>query len=307
MRGTALIATVAAVMIAPAGSAQQAERPHVYGIAGTRFYVTDVKTAREFYLAATDTKRACDWCETEEPSAFRLPSGQFLLLTKMTVKQGVSRLAEVSFDADHLKELAQLFKANNIRYEITRADRAITMIRATDPGGNLVCFLDKDTPRQYKAYYPNAQPDAKLTERMLHVGFVVRDREVMDHFYKDILGFHVYWQGGIKDGETDWVDMQVPDGTDWVEYMLNAGADTDEKTLGMMNHVALGVQDVHAAYRGLLDVRAGLRVGEEPKIGRDGKWQLNLYDPDRTRVELMEFTPVRKPCCGEYTGPHPSQ
>ena len=44
---------------------------------------------------------------------------------------------------------------------------------------------------------------------------------------------------------------------------------------------------------------------EQPKIGRDGKWQLNLYDPDGTRVELMEFTPVEKPCCSEFTGEHP--
>jgi hypothetical protein len=34
---------------------------------------------------------------------------------------------------------------------------------------------------------------------------------------------------------------------------------------------------------------------------------LNLYDPDETRVELMEFAPVEKPCCAEYTGPHPGQ
>jgi hypothetical protein len=36
---------------------------------------------------------------------------------------------------------------------------------------------------------------------------------------------------------------------------------------------------------------------EKPEIGRDGKWQLNLYDPNFTRVELMEPKPVRKPCC----------
>lgn len=28
--------------------------------------------------------------------------------------------------------------------------------------------------------------------------------------------------------------------------------------------------------------------GQQPKICRDGKWQLNLYDPDLTRTELME-------------------
>jgi hypothetical protein len=42
-------------------------------------------------------------------------------------------------------------------------------------------------------------------------------------------------------------------------------------------------------------------------MGKDGKWQLNVFDPDLTRVELMEFKPVEKPCCSGFTGPHPSQ
>jgi hypothetical protein len=61
--------------------------------------------------------------------------------------------------------------------------------------------------------------------------------------------------------------------------------------------------DIHAAIRQLL--KNGMHLTEEPKIDRDGKWQLNLCDPDGTRVELMEFAPVEKPCCAAYTGPHP--
>ncbi len=139
--------------------------------------------------------------------------------------------------------------------------------------------------------------------RIIHAGWVVKNRAAMETFYKDILGFHIYWSGGMKDGETDWVDMQVPDGTDWIEFMLNVPADADKQTLGVMNHIALGVPDIHAAQQQLL--KNGWKGTEQPKIGRDGKWQLNLYDPDGTRVELMEFTPVEKPCCSEYTGPHP--
>ena len=30
---------------------------------------------------------------------------------------------------------------------------------------------------------------------------------------------------------------------------------------------------------------------QPPKIGRDGKWQLNLYDPNFTRAELMDGVP----------------
>jgi hypothetical protein len=40
-------------------------------------------------------------------------------------------------------------------------------------------------------------------------------------------------------------------------------------------------------------------------MGRDGKWQANLYDPDGTRVELMEFQPVTKPCCSNFTASSP--
>jgi hypothetical protein len=99
--------------------------------------------------------------------------------------------------------------------------------------------------------------------------------------------------------------MQVPDGTDWTEYMLGVSPNASHKTLGVMNHIALGVPDIHAAQQQL--IKNGWKGTEQPKIGRDGKWQLNLYDPDQTRVELMEFTPVEKPCCSEYTGPHPRQ
>ena len=44
-----------------------------------------------------------------------------------------------------------------------------------------------------------------------------------------------------------------------------------------------------------------------PQIGRDGKWQFNLYAPDGTRVELMEFQPAVKPCCSPFLLPSPTK
>ncbi len=86
----------------------------------------------------------------------------------------------------------------------------------------------------------------------------------------------------------------MPDGTDWIEYLLNVDPKADKKELGVRNHIALGVPDVRAAEE--LE-KNGVPLPEKPEIGRDGKWQLNLYDANDTRVELMEFTPVEKPCC----------
>ena len=69
--------------------------------------------------------------------------------------------------------------------------------------------------------------------------------------------------------------------------------------------MALGVDDMKAAQK-LLESRGWKpSENEHAQIGKDGKWQLNLYDPDGTRVELMEFKPVAKPCCSAYALPHP--
>jgi len=162
-----------------------------------------------------------------------------------------------------------------------------------DPNGHIVEFVQFMPASLPSRNFGKALSATRISERMIHVGLTVEDRPAADHFYKDILGFKEIWHGGRQDDRTDWVDMRVPEGTDWLEYMLNV-RHPDARVLGIVHHLALGVPDVHSGYQAVL--QRGLQP-EEPKIGRDGKWQLNLYDPDLTRVELMEPKPVRKPCC----------
>ena len=76
--------------------------------------------------------------------------------------------------------------------------------------------------------------------------------------------------------------------------MLNVH-DPDPTELGVMHHLALGVPSAQDGYETAL--KRGYKSEEKPQIGRDGKWQFNLYDPNLTRVELMEPKPVQKPCC----------
>jgi hypothetical protein len=74
-----------------------------------------------------------------------------------------------------------------------------------------------------------------------------------------------------------------------------------------MDHFALGVHDIKSTALALYD---GDRIPERtsgPKIGRDGKWQYNLFSPDGTRAEIMELQPVGKPCCSEFTAASPTE
>ena len=143
---------------------------------------------------------------------------------------------------------------------------------------------------------------------MIHTGFVVYHRDAEDHFYRDLLGFRLYWHGADKPGTTDdWVAMQVPDGTDWLEYMLNQPEHMDLQLTGVMNHISVGVADMKKA-QSVMESHGWKPHGDEAaEIGKDGKWQLDVFDPDLSRVELMEFKPTQKPCCNDFTGPHPAE
>jgi hypothetical protein len=94
--------------------------------------------------------------------------------------------------------------------------------------------------------------------------------------------------------------MHAANGSNWLEYMLNVHNPSVGRR-GVMNHLALGVDSIQSPYQTLLS--RGLTPPATPKIGVDGKWQLNLYDPNDTRVELMEFQPVRTPCCSPMLQP----
>ena len=75
------------------------------------------------------------------------------------------------------------------------------------------------------------------------------------------------------------------------------------KELGVQNHFSFGVKNVHDASAQLRF--NGLRTFDGPEVGRDGKDSLDAYDPDGTRVEVMEFIPKEKPCCHPYSAEHP--
>jgi catechol 2,3-dioxygenase-like lactoylglutathione lyase family enzyme len=129
----------------------------------------------------------------------------------------------------------------------------------------------------------------RISDRMLHVGVTVADVAAADGFYKDLLGFAEIWRGGTNDNVTSWINMKLPDSTDYVEYMLVEGK-VDRQRLGTLHHLALQVPDMQKALeilreRPLGSIPAHIR---SPQVGRNNRWQLNLYDPDGSRTELME-------------------
>jgi catechol 2,3-dioxygenase-like lactoylglutathione lyase family enzyme len=279
------------------------KRPHIYGIASVRVLVTNVSEAQEFYGKLISRDHPCIWCGQPQRNTFSVNAVQFVEVAKPAASTS-NRIDEITFATNDVSALKKYFAAHNVpttgpphperASDVAKQPDVFLSVR--DPEGHRISFVQMNA--EVLDEFSKSQ-----TARLIHAGFIVRDRAQEDGFYKDILGFHLYWHGGMKDDETNWVSMQVPDGTDWLEYMLNVSPEADKHTIGVMNHIAIGISDIEAENYKVR--KNGIAVREEPKIGRDGKWQLNLYDPDDTRVEFMEFKPVQKPCCSDYTGPHP--
>lgn len=278
-------------------------RPAISGISYVSFYADDIPKSEAFYTSVVG------WEQLPAGTAgsgvrFYANHQQFIELIAPPRPGMIDRLAGFGFVTSNAEQLRRYLTAHGVAVPpaITAEADGSRSFFVRDPEGNSVGFT------QLGRYRVRAPKDLsqRLSTHIIHVGFVARDRTALDHFYKDLLGFHLYWHGAAEPGHTDWVMMQVPDGTDWIEYMLYLPAQTNRDQLASANHFSPGVVSVAALNKRLV-ARGWKPSAQErpPLLALDAKWQLDLFDPDGTRVEFMEFKPVKKPCCSDFTGPLP--
>ncbi|MGH8202710.1 MAG: VOC family protein [Steroidobacteraceae bacterium] len=284
-------------------------RPPITGVSHIALYASDLAASERFYVHDLGATKGVDLEQASGQRYYFAPTQFVEVLPLPHGWKSDSRLDHVAFattDATGLR-----------RYLIYRHVSAVSRLRQAsdgsrwfdvkDPEGNTIQFVE-----------PPAQPTAiavnPLSRHIIHVGFIIHDRALEDTFYRGVLGFRPYWHGGMTDSRADWVSQQVPDGTDWLEYMQVAPPHgrgippgMKKSDVGVLDHFSLGVRNIEAAYTLLWN--GGRLEGQDnnvPKIGRDAKWQLNLYDPDGTRAEIMELHAVGKPCCAPFTASDPT-
>ncbi len=272
------------------------QRPQVTGISHVAFYSSNLEAAKKFYGELLGLA-------VEPPRLNNYHVGvQSVELEPLPAGHGHDLISHVAFATPDAEGMRKYLASHGVTVpgKVNTESSGTVWFALKDPEGNPIEFV------QEHPELAGRHAEVPVSKVMIHAGFVVHNQAAEDKFYKDMLGFHVYWHGGMKDDQTDWVDMQVPDGTQWLEYMLvRPGEELSPRTLGVLNHIALGVTSMSDAAQILRSRGWTPSENEKEQIGKDGKWQLNLYDPDGTRVELMEFTPVQQPCCSPYTGPHP--
>jgi catechol 2,3-dioxygenase-like lactoylglutathione lyase family enzyme len=281
-------------------------RPRITGVSHVALWVADLERSRAFY------KRYLGF---DEPFTLGNGAGCVLLtwikvndrqtlelfpVSAQTPKDGDS-LYHLALETDDARGMLAYLRARGVRApggkplpgEARRGRIGNLNYFTEDPDGHIVEFT------QYLADGWTLQkagqflPPTRISHRISHVGFAVGDLQASLRFYVGLLGFREFWRGSSNGTTLSWVNLRVPDGQDYVELMLYAEA-PGVRQLHILNHVCLEVPDAAAAAESLRTrpLPEGCRAPDPLKTGVNRKRQVNAYDPDGTRVEIMEAATV---------------
>ena len=275
------------------GSAAAANRPHIVGLSHIALYCHDLDKSRAFYK---------DFLGFAEPFSLPNPDGTLhLTWIKINDHQTVELFPEKEANSDRLYHIAiETDDAAGMRDYL--AARGVKVPDKVGKGkiGNLNYFIqDPDGHNveivQYAADGWTMQnkgkflPDTRISDHMPHVGILVGDVDASKKFYEGILGFSEAWRGAKKPDVLSWIHERLPESKDFVECMLYSELPDPDKR-GKYHHLCLEVPDIEKAKATLAEraAKVGYTKPLEIQTGVNKKRQLNVYDPDGTRVELME-------------------
>jgi catechol 2,3-dioxygenase-like lactoylglutathione lyase family enzyme len=287
------------------------KRPHITGLSHIALYVHDVEKSRAFYK---------DFLGFAEPFSLTNDDGSLRLTwIKINDRQTIEIFPEKETNSDRLNHIAiETDDAGAMR--IYLASRNVKVPDSVSKGriGNLnFNIFDPDGHTvEIVQYMPdgwtlrekgNFMPDSRISTRLKHVGIIVTNLDASLKFYHDVLGFQETWRGSSNTNQLSWVNLKVPDGSDYVELMLYTELPPPDKR-GGAHHMSLQVADIEKAKSGL-EVRSAFTNYSHPlqiRTGVNRKRQMNLFDPDGTRVELMEPQTVDGIPAPSSTAPPPN-
>ncbi|HKC11722.1 MAG TPA: VOC family protein [Vicinamibacteria bacterium] len=285
------------------------ERPRILGISHVALRISNLARSRLFYeeFLGFAAVRAATGEEVSATLRVAVGGRQYVEL-RAGLRPDEDRLDHVALETDDIEAMRRYLAAGGVDVPgivLDAGGNRCLMVR--DPEGRsieLVAPAPGAGPRN-GAPRPAGVP-GPVSRRILHAGVLVGDLSAADHFYRELLGLTEIWRGSRSGTELSWVNLRVPDGQDYIELMLY-GTLPPPSARGSPHHICLEVSDIEEAKARLLERRnAGSYGGPlEMRVGTNRKRQLNLFDPDGTRVELMEPRTVDGQPVPSSTAPPP--
>ena len=295
-----------------AAQSQQAERPRITGISHVGYFVSDLPKAVAFWhdLLGYDEAYTLPKKDSDDVriAFIKINDLQHVELFNEAPTTPHNMMSHLCFAVDDIEKMRTFLRAKG--YDVKPGDGSKTRtgdyaFEIKDPNGLLIEFVQRLSSGKEMQAAGKFLPATRISPRIYHAGYLVADAQKTEDFYK-MLGFTETWRGGANPKELSWINMKVPDGEDYVELMLYHSLG-DPSGWGTKNHLSLVVPDIEKAVAELEARPYYKTYGETLTIhtGVNGKRQVNLYDPDRTRVELMEPNTVTGKPVPPSTAPPP--
>ena len=269
-------------------------RPRILGIAHLAVFVSDLTAARGFYrdLLGFDESFTLPKPDGSVDVAFvKINDRQWIeLINRPTGGEG--QLDHVALSTDGAERMRDYLASRGVQVpgKVGAGPTGDKSFTITDPDGHRVEIVEYQRDSRTGKDAGTHLPATRIAERALHVGILVGELARATEFYTGILGFEEFWRGSAaKSATLSWVNMKVPDGTDYLEFMLYDQKPPPDRR-GTQHHLCLLVPDAEKAVAALESrpARKAYTRAIEVRTGINRKRQVNLFDPDGTRVELME-------------------
>jgi lactoylglutathione lyase len=277
----------------PLFAAGEPTRPPIVGLSHIALYVHDMDKTLAFYkdflgfaqpysLTNKDGSLHLTWIKINDRQCIEIfPEAQ----------AGSDRLYHVALETDDAVGMRDYLAAHGVKVPDRVGKGKIGNLNyfIRDPDGHIVEIVQYMTNGWTMLDRGKDMPDTRISTNMPHFGILVGNVPAAKHFYEGIFGFHEIWRGSKNGKELSWIHEQIPDGKGFLEFMLYSNLPDPDKR-GRYHHLCLEVPDIEKA-KAILKSRAA-KIGYtgplEIQTGINRKRQLNVYDPDGTRVELME-------------------
>ena len=277
-------------------------RPRIIGLSHVALWVKDLAISREFYkgylgfdepysLGSADGGISLTWMKINDRQSVEL----FPLSGKPP--EGGDSLYHIALETDDAKAMLAYLVSRGVNgpggrplpSTVARGRIGNLNFFAEDPDHHTVEFVQYEPDGWTLQNAGRFLPQGRISARMSHVGITVRDLGKSLAFYRDILGLTESWRGSSDGITLSWVNERLPESNDYIELML-LGAKPSVEQLHILHHICLEVGNASAAADALgkRTLPAGCRPPDPIRTGRNRKRQVNCYDPDGTRVEIME-------------------
>ena len=279
--------------LALVGSVFAAEELPITGVAHVGFKVSDLEKARSFYQGVLGFHEAIDLKDSSGAvtnAFFKINDDQYVEVTPELRAGDVIRFTHVAFSTSDAEKLRSMLEARGLNpTRIEKGRDGNLRFKLTDPEENALEFMQY-MPDSLAAKARGKYLDGRISQHMYHAGIAITNLDTALAFYRDKLGFVEFWRGGPTDiyEKSVWFNLRTPGSRgDYVELMLYSGTPTRDQ-YGSMQHICLETPDIHAGQKIAIERGHFDAQKLEPHVGHNRKFQLNLFDPDGTRTELME-------------------